>query len=226
MGFFEDIYKWYDDTTNKVENWINGFIGIKPELNPIQAGKNLINGVKNAFTPGDQTGTPGDNGAGGGSFGMKGEQEIVTPNPNISETPTLQDKTEENIEQSIGGVGQSDVFKYMVEMQQRQWEREDLIRKETQEREDNAYQRMVEDMKKAGINPNIFQGTPSASGGGISQATGINYAALDNEIKEKLTLLQQEIDNSFKGEENEKDRFANILENVLQLFLFKGLAGK
>lgn len=53
------------------------------------------------------------------------------------------------------------------------WAREDKIRKETQEREDNAYVRAVRDMKNAGINPNLVGINPANSGGGMTSASNV-----------------------------------------------------
>lgn len=65
-----------------------------------------------------------------------------------------------------------------------QWAREDAIRKETQEREDSAYQRAVEDMKKAGMNPAAVSNISGASsGGGITSATGTDYESYLTRIK-------------------------------------------
>ena len=69
---------------------------------------------------------------------------------NKEKAPIIQDTTNDNVETSIGGNWQD----WAKEMQERQWEREDAIRAETQAREDSAWQRAVADMQKAGVNPN------------------------------------------------------------------------
>lgn len=142
------------------------------------------------------------------------------------ENKPIEDTTEQNVETQVSGIGQSDLFKYIEEQQKKQWEREDLIRKETQEREDTAYQRAVADMVKAGINPNLMNVQPSASGGGITSATGLDYSLIDNDMREQLTLLEQEIDQAFKEDENAKDRFIDIFGNVLQMLAMKIVLGK
>ena len=152
--------------------------------------------------------------------GNKGELEIK-PNTE-SETPNTElnnvtDSTDENIEKPIG----NDILSFMEEQQAKQWDREDAIRKETQAREDSAYQRTVKDMQAAGINPNLMNVSPAASGGGITSATGLDYTAYTNNLKETLTLLEQEIENTFKEDENKKDRFSQLISSLIMGLLFK-----
>ena len=98
------------------------------------------------------------------------------------------------------------------------YEREDAIRKETQEREDTAYQRAVADMRKAGIDPNLLGVTPAMSGGGITSATKKDYTRFSEETNVLLTLLTQALDHEFTKEENTKDRIANTIQSVLGIF--------
>lgn len=98
------------------------------------------------------------------------------------------------------------------------YRREDEIRKETQEREDTAYQRAVEDMKKAGINPNIFAGaSAAASGGGITNASRKDFTKEMSKYEATIELLLTIINNEFKGSENEKDRIAKTIQTGLGL---------
>lgn len=136
-------------------------------------------------------------------------------------TPEIPDNTKENIEIDINGNNTADIMQFMKDQQAEQWEREDQIRKETQEREDTAWQRSVEDMQKAGINPNLVNAQPAASGGGITQATGLNYSMYQEEIKTQLTLLEQMIDNDFNASEEQKNRFTDILQSLMMLMAFK-----
>lgn len=131
--------------------------------------------------------------------------------------PSIKDETGTNIENQVNSL---DMMAWLEEQQKKQWEREDTIRKETQEREDNAYQRAVKDMQKAGINPNLMNVSAAASGGGITQATGMNYEPYQIEMDKYVALLEQEIDNAFKEDENAKDRFADILGKFIQTFSF------
>lgn len=132
--------------------------------------------------------------------------------------PGIQDKTDENVETSINGIGGAtqSIFDFMEQQQQKLWEREDLIRQETQEREDTAYQRAVKDMQAAGINPNLMNVSPASSGGGITSATGMNYTPYELEVQKQVALLEQELDQAFEGDQNAKDRFKDILADVIQ----------
>lgn len=96
------------------------------------------------------------------------------------------------------------------------WAREDAIRKETQEREDNINQRMVEDMRKAGMNPNLISGA-SAVGGGISSGTAKNLDRIENAKSRALELLKQEIQNSWAGNQKDLDRITSIINSVIKI---------
>ncbi len=94
--------------------------------------------------------------------------------------------------------------------------REDQIRRETQEREDTAYQRAVEDMKKAGINPaSGGQGIAAASGGGITTA-----AQTDKKLEAIVMQLLQQMDENAKdrlltASEGDKDRATKIFGTII-----------
>lgn len=137
----------------------------------------------------------------------------------------VQDTTDQNIEVGINGTGGAtqSIFDFIEQQQQKQWEREDLIRAETQQREDTAYQRAVADMQAAGINPNLMNVSPASSGGGITSATGKNYTPWETVMKEQLTLLQQEIENNFKGDENAKDRLMDLIGKIANLYMLGGI---
>ena len=99
------------------------------------------------------------------------------------------------------------------------WEREDAIRKETQQREDTAYQRAVEDMRKAGINPNLVGVNQANSGGGIINATGQNL--LSTEMSGIVNQAIAEINNTVKADENQKDRISDIIKTLAMFMLLK-----
>ena len=99
------------------------------------------------------------------------------------------------------------------------WEREDAIRKETQEREDTAYQRAVEDMRKAGINPNLVNVSPAGSGGGITQATG--QGSMSTEMSGVIQEAIANINNTVKADENQKDRISDIIRTLAMYFILK-----
>ena len=99
------------------------------------------------------------------------------------------------------------------------WEREDAIRKETQEREDTAYQRAVEDMRKAGINPNLVGINPASSGGGIIAATG--QSLMSTEMSGAIQEAIAKINNTVKANENQKDRISDIIRTLAMYFILK-----
>lgn len=99
------------------------------------------------------------------------------------------------------------------------WAREDEIRKETQAREDTAYQRAVEDMRKAGINPNLVGVNPAASGGGITQASG--QSTINTELNNIVEETLNKINNEVKMDEGQKDRTSDILRTLVMALLLK-----
>lgn len=119
-----------------------------------------------------------------------------------------------------------DSMKWAEEQQKKEWERENEIRKETQEREDTAIQRWAEDVRKAGINPNLFSGTGAASGGGITSATGLNTSKYEAQAEKLLAEWETMVEQEFKREENKKDRFNNIMKSLLNLAGLGIFAGK
>ncbi len=148
----------------------------------------------------------------------KGKDPILMPGNGNS---GIQDTTTDNIENNISGVSSVDEWKkWAEEQQQKLWAREDAIRKETQQREDTAWQRSVEDMKKAGINPNLVNAQPAESGGGITQATQMDMSTIANQMDIDSEKIQQLIDQAFEGRENEKKQFMDIFGNLLQTIVF------
>ncbi len=99
------------------------------------------------------------------------------------------------------------------------WAREDEIRKETQAREDTAYQRAVEDMRKAGINPNLVGINPAASGGGITQAGG--QSTINTELNNIVETTLNKINNEVKMDEGQKNRTSDILRTLVMALLLK-----
>ena len=139
--------------------------------------------------------------------------------------PTIEDKTFENIEQPITAPEENmqvsnnstiqQAFENAKKLQEEQWAREDEIRKHVEEREDNAWQRSVKDMLKAGINPNLINASPATSGGGISQSTGIDYTIYEKEFDQNLDLIMQEIEQNFQGNQAEKDRIKELIKSLI-----------
>ena len=134
------------------------------------------------------------------------------------ESGAIKDGTDENTGTTT--ISPMDWITKIEEWRENDRAREDQIRAETQAREDTAWQRGVEDMRKSGINVNLVGAQPAASGGGITSATGVNTSALtssmNNEIKEMLQVLEQ----GFKGNENDKDRF---MQSFSQLMSFMSI---
>lgn len=98
-----------------------------------------------------------------------------------------------------------------------EWARADAIRKETQEREDNAVQRWVEDAKKAGVNVGALgAANAAASGGGITSETGsVDYTMTEAQYNAEIELLMQEIDQKFQASQNEKDRIKELIKTLI-----------
>lgn len=144
------------------------------------------------------------------------ESDIKPPEqepPIIQEEEKVTDDTFTNLENAITPF---DPLKWAEEQQTKMWEREDAIRAETQAREDNAYQRTIEDMQRAGINPNLLGSiTPAASGGGITNATPADTTLAQKQMEKDMELLKQSIDLAFKEDQNKRDRIWSLIEKVL-----------
>lgn len=119
---------------------------------------------------------------------------------------------------------------YLTKMRDEQWAREDEIRKETQLREDTAIQRQVKDMWRAGVNPNLMNVTGAESGGGITNATGIDYSVYQGEVEKVIAEFTNAYNNAFKDTENAEDRLVDLAQSVMNLIglfsLAKGRATK
>ena len=175
-------------------------------------------------------------GAVSGIAGMQTENETTNPNGNGNKDEDdkkapigIPDTTGDNEESTINGSSTVDfesALKWAEEQQAKQWEREDAIRKETQEREDSAYQRAVADMRKAGINPNLLNVNPAESGGGITNATGINDTVYQAELEKYITQLEQDFNEYFTGSENEKDRMMQGISTIIMLVSLMAKFGK
>lgn len=158
-------------------------------------------------------------------------QESINNTSQATENPYL--------EKEINGIDINSMLQKAEEWQQKQWDREDQIRQETQIREDNAIQRKVNDMRAAGVNPNLAYSMSGAeSGGGITQATGMNTNPLEtfmNNITEReKQAYQQQFDaalkewetfknQKFEGDQKEKDRIAGVVDKLISLAGLLGL---
>lgn len=95
------------------------------------------------------------------------------------------------------------------------YSREDEIRKETQAREDTAYQRATEDMRKAGIDPNLHGVTQATSGGGITNASRNDMTYIQNLAD---MLLQEDAQRHERVMQNKtiiRDSMFRILPNLI-----------
>lgn len=137
--------------------------------------------------------------------------------PNTPDTPEIEDGTNDNIEAILDGIDTQAILDLINKNHADERAYADKIRKETQEREDNAYQRAVADMRKAGINPNLVNLVQSQSGGGIVQPTPKDYSLWQTEINKTLQMLQMEIENNFKGDQNDKDRLVKTITSIMGL---------
>lgn len=134
------------------------------------------------------------------------------------ETPSTgeQDETSGIIEENETIRPSESLIDKYKDYQKELWEREDAIRKETQEREDTAYQRAVEDMRRAGINPNLIGVNPSASGGGITQATS-TLGNFNNEFNTLKDYAVAQINNVIKESEGDKSRITQGIGDIIDL---------
>ena len=138
-----------------------------------------------------------------------------TVKPPTTNTPNLEDKTDENLQYSFSN---QDYVDFLTQLRDEQWAREDEIRAETQAREDNAYSRAIEDLRNSGVNVNLLGSiSPAGSGGGITNATGMDTGMLEKQIDAETNLLIKTIEQNWKGEQNDLDRVIQSITSVLQI---------
>lgn len=102
------------------------------------------------------------------------------------------------------------------QQQEALWKREDEKQKHIEQREDTSVSRYVEDLRRSGVNPNIYNGGQAASGGGITNATQADYTMDIAEFNKSYELLMQEIELKFKGDQTEKDRIAGLIDSLIK----------
>lgn len=110
--------------------------------------------------------------------------------------------------------------KNALEDQKRAWEREDKIRAEEYERQDSAYQRAIEDMRKAGINPELIGIQPAQSGGASVSTANVNDSA-NSYINSLTNIATSLIDKETSISENKKDRVNDILRAIITFAILK-----
>ena len=225
MGFFNDIVNWVDNNITKpVGNWWENDIkkptgewvvktfGLGSKYD--EATKPITDTVKQKLEDIQINNNP---------FLTEEEKKELKNKMEEIETNTKPPKTTEEQEQNKGNLQETENTQNTPTIEEL-WEREDKIRKETQEREDTAYQRAVEDMRKAGINPNLAGVNPASSGGGIIQATG--QQSLATEMSGIIQQAIAEINNTVKADENQKDRINDIIKSFAQVIAMKILLKK
>lgn len=140
----------------------------------------------------------------------------------------LKDATDENLgTEIIKPIEQPSALNEAIKLRDEEWARADAIRKETQEREDNAYSRKIQDLRNSGVNVNLMGDmSPAPTGGGITNETGsVNYAMAEKEYQAQIDLLMQEIEQNFQGNQAEKDRIKDIIKSVITAGALLGGAG-
>ncbi len=155
--------------------------------------------------------------------GEKVEETTIPNNPKIEtetkepikNTGTGTTETEDN---SINQNGVNELnYEEAYKMLKEYWQREDQLRQESYTRDDTAYQRMIKDMWKAGINPNLvnISGTPNYIGGsGYTNATKADYTPTALTLQRDLGLLEQAIQLEFQGDENNKNRLMQLVNTL------------
>lgn len=148
----------------------------------------------------------------------KEEIKPTIPTPTPTPSTDIKDTTNENQEFSIDTSSLQAIIDQVNKDYADRIAREDAIRKENQEREDNAYERAVASMRRAGINPNLMNVVQAASGGGITNASQKDYSIWQSEVNKQLALLEQQIQNNFQGTENDKKNFMQGISTLITLF--------
>lgn len=131
--------------------------------------------------------------------------------------PSIEDETNTNVETEVPLSSTEDWIKLIQDAQKAQWERDDAKQAHIEEREDTAYQRAVEDMRKAGINPNLMNVTPAESGGGFTASQGMDFSPVTTQMNNEIKEILDEIEKSFQGGQNEKDRIKDMITSLGQM---------
>lgn len=131
--------------------------------------------------------------------------------------PSIKDETNNNVETEVPLSSTEDWIKLIQDAQKAQWERDDAKQAHIEEREDSAYQRAVADMRKAGINPNLMNVTPAESGGGFTASQGMDFSPVTTQMNNEIKEVLDEIEKSFQGGQNEKDRIKDMITSLGQM---------
>ena len=146
--------------------------------------------------------------------------------PRTDTPPEIEDKTSENVETAIDN---TDMLEMLIGLRDEQWKREDEIRNAVWAREDSAYSRAISDLRRSGVNVNLTGAQPAASGGGITNATGVDLGMLETALNNEGQTLIAMLNNEFKGDEATKDRIMQGITSAISLtgqiimaYIFKG----
>lgn len=136
----------------------------------------------------------------------------------------VQDKTSENLGTQLEqNLNEEPEWMKVLKMQ---WEREDEKQAHIEEREDTAYSRKIEDLRRSGVNINALGDISAApTGGGITNATGPDYTMEEAKFNAEIEMLMQEIDLKFKGDQAEKDRIKEMIKSIITAGAILGGAG-
>lgn len=199
---------WQRNPVQNAKDALQGLINHKYAFS--QSAYDTIDGCYNAMKEKDKNDRYNhiDNDANDSYNGVSGSMDN-TQNPQESEDQTQESGTNTNVGLNDGSDNQdgnnnqinaaigsnSDWQTWYLDRRKEEWDREDKIRKEQQERDDNAYQRMVKDMRAAGINPNVTGATPnygtSDSGTSVSDTGASNSVQMSAQDQEAILTYAQ-----------------------------------
>ena len=131
----------------------------------------------------------------------------------------IQDTTSQNIEQVINSQNTTDILNMMKQQQENQWKKQEEWRKEDQQRQDTAYQRAVQDMQKAGINPNLMNVTPAQSQSGTATPAEQDNSIFSTYMQAKL----EEIDRAYQEGKVDTQDYKNLASAIKDIMIITQL---
>ena len=96
-----------------------------------------------------------------------------------------------------------------------------------EEREDTAYSRAIEDLRRSGVNVNLLGNiNPAASSG--ADFTPMQTASNESiaQYQGDLELLKTYIEQDFKADENTKDRIIGLIDTIAKFYIGSKLGAK
>lgn len=148
-----------------------------------------------------------------GTLANNNNKTSTTPN---SSNPIL-DKTFENIEVPIENKQEPKTWYELMKEEQAHRE----------QREDTAYSRAIEDLRRSGVNINLLGNiNPAASSGAdfspMQTASNESIAQYQGDLE----LLKTYIEQDFKGDENTKDRILGLIDTIGKFYIGSKLGAK